>query len=124
MAVPPWIVSDGLWELLEPLLPRVERRFRYPGRKRLPDRRRCRGSYSSCTQGSRGGTCRSSSASAAARPATAASTSGSAPAFGSGCTRCCWRSCVPPARSNGHVRSLTPATCKRKRGLRDGPEPG
>jgi transposase len=38
MAAAPWIVSDGLWERVEPLLPRVERRFRYPGRKRLPDR--------------------------------------------------------------------------------------
>jgi transposase len=38
MAVAPWIVSDELWELIEPLLPRKERRFRYPGRKRLPDR--------------------------------------------------------------------------------------
>jgi len=32
------LVSDGLWERVEPLLPRVERRFRYPGRKRLEDR--------------------------------------------------------------------------------------
>ena len=38
MAVAPWIVSDELWGLVEPLLPRVERRFRYPGRKRLDDR--------------------------------------------------------------------------------------
>ena len=43
MAVAPWIVSDGLWELLERLLPRVERRFRYPGRKRLPDREALQG---------------------------------------------------------------------------------
>jgi len=35
MAVAPWIVSEELWELVEPLLLRVERRFRYPGRKRL-----------------------------------------------------------------------------------------
>ncbi len=35
MAVAPWVVSDELWERIEPLLPRVERRFRYPGRKRL-----------------------------------------------------------------------------------------
>ena len=34
----PWVVSDELWKRVEPLLPRVERRFRYPGRKRLPDR--------------------------------------------------------------------------------------
>lgn len=34
----PWIVSDELWELVEPLLPRRERRFRYPGRRPVPDR--------------------------------------------------------------------------------------
>jgi transposase len=38
MAVAPWIVSDELWELFEPLLPVRERRFRYPGRRRLDDR--------------------------------------------------------------------------------------
>jgi len=38
MAVAPWIVSDELWERIEQLLPKVERRFRFPGRKRLPDR--------------------------------------------------------------------------------------
>ena len=32
------LVSDGLWERIEPLLPVVERRFRYPGRKRVADR--------------------------------------------------------------------------------------
>jgi hypothetical protein len=31
MAVAPWTVSDGLWERFEPLLPKRERRFRYPG---------------------------------------------------------------------------------------------
>ncbi len=34
----PWEVSDGLWELIEPLLPVRTRRFRYPGRKRIDDR--------------------------------------------------------------------------------------
>ena len=38
VATAPWVVSDALWERIEPLLPRVERRFRYPGRKRVPDR--------------------------------------------------------------------------------------
>jgi transposase len=38
MATAPWVVADELWELVEPLLPKRERRFRYPGRKRLPDR--------------------------------------------------------------------------------------
>jgi len=35
----PWRVADGLWERVAPLLPRVERRFRYPGRLRVDDRR-------------------------------------------------------------------------------------
>ncbi len=39
MAVKPWVVTDELWELVEPLLPRKERRFRSPGRKRLSDRK-------------------------------------------------------------------------------------
>ena len=38
MATSPWVVSDELWVLVEPLLPKVERRSRYPGRKRLSDR--------------------------------------------------------------------------------------
>ena len=37
MAVAPWIVSDALWKRVESLLPRRERRFRCPGRKRLDD---------------------------------------------------------------------------------------
>ena len=32
------LVSDELWSLIEPLIPRVKRRHRYPGRKRLDDR--------------------------------------------------------------------------------------
>jgi transposase len=43
MAVAPWIVSDALWEWVEPLLPKVERRFRFPGRKRLPARQALQG---------------------------------------------------------------------------------
>jgi hypothetical protein len=43
MAPAPWIVSEELWSRIEPLLPRVERCFRYPGRKRLPDRQALQG---------------------------------------------------------------------------------
>ena len=43
MAAVPWIVSDELWEIVEPRLPKKERRFRYPGRKRLPDREALQG---------------------------------------------------------------------------------
>jgi transposase len=38
MRAKPWEVSDGLWERIEPLLPRKSRRFRYPGRKPFDDR--------------------------------------------------------------------------------------
>ncbi|OEV16885.1 transposase [Streptomyces nanshensis] len=38
MGTLPWIVSDDLWERVEPLVPCRERRFRHPGRKPLPDR--------------------------------------------------------------------------------------
>jgi transposase len=43
VAAAPWVVSDELWGRIEPLLPKVERRFRYPGRKRLPDRQALQG---------------------------------------------------------------------------------
>ena len=33
------LVSDELWELIEPLIPKVTRRYRYPGRKRIDDRK-------------------------------------------------------------------------------------
>jgi transposase len=36
---PPWMVPDGLWERIEPLLPQRPRRLHNPGRKPLPDRR-------------------------------------------------------------------------------------
>ena len=32
------LVSDELWEIVEPLIPEVKRRKRYAGRKRIPDR--------------------------------------------------------------------------------------
>jgi len=32
------ILDDGLWEIIEPILPKKKRRFRYPGRKPVPDR--------------------------------------------------------------------------------------
>ncbi|MFI1482635.1 IS5 family transposase [Streptomyces sp. NPDC020747] len=37
MGTSPWTVPDDLWERIEPLLPKKERRFRYPGRLPVPD---------------------------------------------------------------------------------------
>jgi len=39
MRAKPWDVSDALWGRIEPLLPKRERRFRYPGRKPFDARR-------------------------------------------------------------------------------------
>jgi len=39
----PWEIGDELWAVIEPLLPRHERRYRHPGRKRIDDRRTLQG---------------------------------------------------------------------------------
>jgi transposase len=33
------LVSDELWAIVEPLIPKVERRYRFPGRRRIDDRK-------------------------------------------------------------------------------------
>jgi hypothetical protein len=37
--MPPALVDDELWELIQPLLPRRTRRYRHPGRRRIDDRK-------------------------------------------------------------------------------------
>jgi transposase len=133
-AAAPWIVSDELWDLVEPLLPKRERRFRYPGRKRLPDREALQGILFVLHTG----------IAWQHLPAELG--------FGSGVT--CWRrldewqragvweglhalllarlraagetraATATTSPSCGRAPSSTRATCRRKRGLRDGPEPG
>jgi transposase len=39
MALQPWEVPDELWMRLEPLIPKKPRRFRYPERRPLDDRK-------------------------------------------------------------------------------------
>ena len=41
---PPWMVPDGLWARIEPVLPAVPRRADHLGRKRLDDRKVLSGS--------------------------------------------------------------------------------
>jgi transposase len=124
MAVAPWVVSDELWELVEPLLPKKERRLRYPGRRRLPDRQALQGILFVLHTGiawrhlplelgfGGGSTCyrRLDEWQRAV--------------CGSGCTSCCSPGYAQRVRSSGRARSRTPAMCRRKKGLRDGPEPG
>ena len=123
MAVAPWIVSDKLWELVEPLLPKTERRFRYPGRKRFPDRQALQGILFVLHTG----------IAWTQLPAELGLGSGVTcwrrldqwqRVCGSSCTRFCLLGCGLPASLSGRARSPTPVRCRRKRGLRNGPEPG
>jgi len=50
--------------------------------------------------------------------------SGRGPVSGSGCTSCCSPACGRRVRSSGREPWSMPAMCRRKGGLRDGPEPG
>jgi transposase len=52
------LVSDELWGLIEPLIPKVRRRHRFPGRKRLDDRKMLTGIVFVLQTGIRGSTCR------------------------------------------------------------------
>jgi hypothetical protein len=74
MAVAPWIVSEESWELIEPRLPKKERRFRYPDCRRFDDRLALQGDPS---------------------------TSGRGRGCGSGCMRSCSRVCGPRVSSSG-----------------------
>lgn len=55
-------VDDELWAEVQPLLPVIERRRRYPGRRRLDDRAALNGILFGCIPGSRGEICLLSSA--------------------------------------------------------------
>lgn len=93
----PWGVEDSLLELIEPLLPRPERRFRHPGRRRLDHRKALCGTLFVLYTGlpweflpqERG--YGSGDDLLAAGCAT-----GTRPGCGSGCTRCCWPGCTRP----------------------------
>ena len=50
------LLSDELWELVEPLIPKVERRYRFPGRRRIDERKVLTGILFVLQMGSRGST--------------------------------------------------------------------
>ncbi|MGN9894713.1 transposase [Micromonospora sp. L31] len=54
---PPWIVPDGLWQRIEPLLPKPERNPRFRGVGGSRTARSCAGSCSRCTPASSGSSC-------------------------------------------------------------------
>jgi transposase len=124
MGAKPWDVPDDLWERLEPLLPRRQRRFRYPVRKPLDDRRVLQGILFVLHTGIGWEHLAQELGFGCGLPRGAGCATGRRRACGSVCTRCCWPSCRRPGRSTGRVRSPTPATCKRKRGVANGSQPG
>ena len=124
MRAKPWDVPDGLWERIEPLLPKRERRFRYPGRKRLEIGRRCRGSCSCCTRGSRWEHLPQELGFGSGMTCWRRLESGSRRASGSGCTSCCWRELQRRGRDRvvAGDRRLEPRAGE-KGGSKTGPSP-
>ena len=124
MASAPWVVSDEFWLRVEPELPRVERRFRYPGRKRLDGREALQGILFVLYTGiawrhlplelgfGRLDLLPADGRVAAGGRLGAAARAASCRAAGGG------------VRSSGRARWPTAVMCRQKRGLRDGPEPG
>src|SRR4051794_24403016 len=123
MRAKPWDVPDGLWERIEPLLPKRQRRFRYPGRKRFDDRFALQGILFVLHTG--------------------VGWEHLPQELGFGCGMTCWRKLRAwqeagvwqrlhellladlhaAGRLSGRERSLTRAMCKRKRGSQTGPSP-
>jgi transposase len=120
----PWEVPDALWQRIEPLLPTKPRRFRYPGRKPLDDRRVLQGILFVLHTG--------------------IGWEHLPQELGFGCGMTAWRrlrdwqragvweklhqlllaELHTPISSSGSGLSPTSATCRRKRGRQDGVEPG
>jgi putative transposase of IS4/5 family DUF4096 len=123
VAAAPWLVSDELWKRVEPLLPKSERRYRYPGRKRLPDRQALQGILFVLYTGIAWRHLPPELGFGGARPVTDGWISGKRPASGSGSTPFCSLSYAPPGRSSGRVRSPTEAMYRRKGGSETGPNP-
>jgi transposase len=98
------LVSDELWAMVEPLIPRVERRYRFPGRKRIEDRKVLSGilfvlqtgipwEYLPQEMGCGSGmTCWRRLRECRRRVS------------GGGCTSCCSRGCIRPTGSTGRER--------------------
>jgi transposase len=124
MAVAPWIVSDELWELVEPLLPVKERRFRYPGRKRLPERQALQGILFVLQTGISWTHLPAELGFGSGVTCWRRLESGRRLECGSVCTSYCSLGCGLRGSSSGHEPWSMPAMCRRKGGLRDGPEPG
>jgi transposase len=85
------LVPEQLWQAIRPLLPTPPRR--YGGRRRVDDRACLAGIVYQLRTGIPWRLLPTRQLGAAARsPAGGGCATGSAPASGSGCTTCCWRS--------------------------------
>ncbi len=88
-----WEVSDELWAVIEPPLPRHERYFRYPGRRRIDDRRTLHGILFVLYTGIQWEFLPQELGSAPVRRAGGAWPNGSRPAYGRSSSRCYWTAC-------------------------------
>ena len=120
----PWEAPDGLWERIEPMLPKRQRRFRYPGRKPLDDRLVLQGILFVLHTGIGWEHLPQELGFGCGMTAWRRLRAWQQRACGSGCTKCCWQSCKRPTNWSGRERSPTPATCRRKRGRQDWAQPG
>jgi transposase len=116
------LVPDGLWEIVEPLIPPSPVRRQGGGRRRVDDRAvftaivfvltsGCAWRYLPPTFG------------VPRRPRTGGSRSGPRPGCGPGCTGRCSTGSAPPGSWTGRGRSLTPRRSGRKGGSLTGPNP-
>ena len=120
------LVTDALWERLEPLLPPApQRRFHFPGRKPLDYRKILIGILFVLKTGIAWADLPAELAAVAARPAGSISTRcGTKPASGPSCTRCCSPNSTRLTRSTGDGPLIDASFAKAPEGGEDtGPNP-
>ena len=96
-------VSDALWDRMRPLLPVVQRRRRWPGRKRMDDRACLNGLLFVLATGIGWERLPQQLGYGSGMTCWRRLRDWQAAAYGTGCTRCCWLSCAPPAGSKHHI---------------------
>src|SRR5437773_7043149 len=98
------LVSDELWTIIEPLIPKVERRYRFPGRRRIDDRKVLSGILFVLQTGIPGVPTQGDGLRVGDDLLAPAQGVAGAGRLAAGYTRCCWPSCTRPTGSIGRGR--------------------